>query len=82
MKQTEKAHLENFDDLDFNVYSHQKWDDLGRSHAKDIIVHYPDGSTTTGLVVHIAALKPMFVFGQITRSWSIQFALHRAIGRR
>ena len=36
-------HLATFDDLDFNVYTHQKWDELGKSHAKDIIVHYPDG---------------------------------------
>jgi hypothetical protein len=28
-RQIEKAHLENFDDLDFNVYSGQKWDQLG-----------------------------------------------------
>lgn len=64
MKQrdVEKTNLENFDDLDFNVYSGQKWDQLGKSHAKDIVVHYPDGSTTTGLDAHIAALKPMFVF--------------------
>ncbi len=60
--QREKDHLENFDDLDFNVYSHQKWSELGRSHAKDIVVHYPDGSTTIGLDAHIAVLKPMFVF--------------------
>ncbi|MCC6138990.1 MAG: ester cyclase [Nitrospira sp.] len=60
--QMEQSHLDNFDDLDFNVYSHQKWDELGRSHAKNIVVHYPDGSTTTGLEPHIAALKPLFVF--------------------
>ena len=61
-RQVEAANLENFDDLDFNVYSGQKWDQLGRSHTTDIIVHYPDGSTTTGLEPHIEALKPMFVF--------------------
>lgn len=56
----EKANLENFDDLDFNVYSNQKWDQLGKSHATDITVHYPDGSTTKGLDAHIEALKPIF----------------------
>lgn len=61
-RQVETANLANFDDLDFNVYSSQKWDQLGRSHAKDIVVHYPDGSTTKGLDPHIEALKPMFVF--------------------
>jgi hypothetical protein len=61
-QEVETANLKNFDDLDFNVYSNQRWDQLGKSHAKDIIVHYPDGSTTKGLDPHIAALKPMFVF--------------------
>lgn len=61
-RQVETANLANFDDLDFNVYSGQKWDQLGKSHAKDIIVHYPDGSTTKGLDPHIEALKPLFVF--------------------
>ncbi|MHA7968203.1 ester cyclase [Rhizobium sp. CAU 1783] len=59
--------LETFDTLDFDVYTHQKWDRLGESHAKDILVHYPDGSTTTGLHDHIEALKPMFVFAPDTR---------------
>jgi len=39
-------HLATFEHLDFNVYTHQKWDEFGKSHAKDIIVHYPDGHTT------------------------------------
>jgi hypothetical protein len=58
----EEANLENFDDLDFNVYSKQRWDLMGRSHAKDIVVHYPDGSLTKGLDVHIEKLKPLFAF--------------------
>jgi hypothetical protein len=66
-KQTEKAHLENFDDLDFNVYSHQKWDQLGRSHSKDVVVHWPDGRTTRGIETHIEDLKKMFVFAPDTR---------------
>lgn len=59
--------LDTFDTLDFDVYTHQKWDRLGESHAKDILVHYPDGSTTKGLDAHIDALKPMFVFAPDTR---------------
>lgn len=62
LRQVEAANLANFDDLDFSVYSGQKWDQLGKSHAKDIVVHYPDGSTTRGLDPHIEALKPLFVF--------------------
>jgi hypothetical protein len=62
-----QAHLENFDDLDFNVFTNQKWDEFSRSHAQDILVHYPDGHTTKGLDAHIAELKPMFVFAPDTR---------------
>lgn len=62
----QQKNLATFDDLDFNVYSHQKWDELPRSHAANILVHYPDGHTTRGLADHIAALKPMFVFAPDT----------------
>ncbi len=66
-EQIEKARLENFDDLDFNVFSGQKWDQLGKSHAQNIIVHWPDGRTTTGIDVHIEDLKAMFVYAPDTR---------------
>jgi predicted ester cyclase len=67
LQQTEKANLENFDDLDFNVFSGQKWDQLGKSHAQNVIVHWPDGRTTTGIDVHIEDLKAMFVYAPDTR---------------
>ncbi len=63
----EKQHLKTFDDLDFNVYTHQKWHELGKSHAQDIIVHWPDGRTTTGIDVHIKDLEAMFVFAPDNR---------------
>ena len=66
-KQMEQANLANFDDLDFNVYSGQKWDELNRSHSQDIIVHWPDGRTTKGIEAHIEDLKGMFVFAPDTR---------------
>jgi hypothetical protein len=58
----EKKHLEAFDDLDYNVFSGQKWEQLGKSHDKDIVVHWPDGHTTKGIDVHIEDLKAMFVY--------------------
>ncbi|CAN5332814.1 hypothetical protein BH10PSE3_BH10PSE3_05980 [soil metagenome] len=64
---TTKANLKTFDTLDFDVYSNQKWDRLKESHSADILVHYPDGSTTKGLEAHVAALKPMFVFAPDAR---------------
>jgi len=60
-------HLATFDDLDFNVFTHQKWDELAKSHSKDIIVHWPDGHQTKGIEQHIEDLKAMFVYAPDTR---------------
>ncbi len=62
----EKLQLERFDDLDYNVFSGQKWDQLGNSHDQDIVVHWPDGHTTQGIEVHIEDLKAMFVYAPDT----------------
>ncbi|TNH45055.1 ester cyclase [Photorhabdus luminescens] len=59
--------LANFDDLDFNVYTNQKWWELHKSHAMDIIVHYPDGHTTKGIKKHIDDLKYMWTFAPDNR---------------
>jgi len=63
----EAAHLDLFDDLDFNVFTGQQWAELHRSHSKDVVVHWPDGHTTRGIDKHIADLKAMFVFAPDTR---------------
>jgi hypothetical protein len=54
--------LRTFDTLDFDVFSNQKWDRLNESHAKDIVVTWPDGHETTGIDKHIDDLKALFVF--------------------
>src|SRR5258706_4593187 len=54
--------LKVFDVLDFDVFSNQKWDRLGESHAKDIVVTWPDGHETHGIERHIEDLKAMFVY--------------------
>ncbi len=59
--------LATFDDLDFNVYTGQKWAELHRSHSKDIVVHWPDGHTTQGIQKHIEDLKVMFTFAPDNR---------------
>ena len=59
--------LATFDTLDFDVFTHQKWDRLHESHAKDIVVHWPDGHSTHGIDVHINDLKAMFVYAPDTR---------------
>ena len=60
-------HIATFDDLDFNVFTNQKWDQLTKSHSKDIVVHWPDGRQTKGLEKHIEDLKAMFVYAPDTR---------------
>jgi hypothetical protein len=59
--------LRNFDDLDFRVYSNQQWQDLHKSHAQDILVYYPDGTTTTGIPDHIKKLSFMWTFAPDNR---------------
>lgn len=61
------AHIATFDDLDFNVFTNQKWDELPRSHSEDIVVHWPDGRTTRGIDVHTDDLAGMFVYAPDTR---------------
>jgi hypothetical protein len=63
----QEARLQNFDDLDFNVFSNQRWDQLPRSHAPDVVVHWPDGRVTRGIDVHIDDLKKMFTYAPDTR---------------
>jgi hypothetical protein len=60
-------HLATFDDLDFRVYSGQQWQDLHKSHSKDVLVHWPDGHTEQGLEKHIEDLKVMFTFAPDNR---------------
>jgi len=60
-------HLKLFDQLDFDIYSHQKWERFTESHADDILVTYPDGHQTRGLAKHIDELKPQFVFAPDTK---------------
>ena len=62
-----KSHIMTFDELDFDVFTHQKWDRLHESHSKDVIVHWPDGHTTQGIEKHIEDLKAMFVYAPDTR---------------
>jgi hypothetical protein len=59
--------LANFDTLDFDVYTNQKWDRLKESHAENIIVTWPDGRETTSLGDHIKDLSFQFSFAPDTR---------------
>lgn len=59
-------HLAVFDTLDFKVFTGQQWERLHESHAKDIVVYWPDGHFTKGIDKHIADLKYMFVYAPDT----------------
>ncbi|MFF3846494.1 ester cyclase [Streptomyces sp. NPDC002328] len=63
----ERRNLETFDELDFVVFSGQKWDRLGESHAKNVRAHWPDGHYTDGLARHIEDMKFQFSFAPDTR---------------
>lgn len=60
------ARLVTFDTLDFDVFSHQKWNRLSESHGSDIVVTWPDGHETNGIARHIDDLKGMFVYAPNT----------------
>lgn len=60
-------HIATFDELDFDVFSNQRWDLLKKSHAKDIVVHWPDGHVAKGVDRHISDLQALFVFAPDTR---------------
>jgi hypothetical protein len=61
------SHLKTFDELDFDVFSNQKWDRLKESHAVNIKVYWPDGHMAEGIEGHIADLKNLFVHAPDTR---------------
>jgi hypothetical protein len=64
---TVAKNLETFDTLDYVVFSNQEWLRLHESHAKDVIVNWPDGHHTNGIERHIEDLKAMFVYAPDTR---------------
>ncbi len=59
--------LNTFDELDFEVFSGQDWARLHESHANDIVVSWPDGSSAVGLDKHIEDLKRLFIHAPDTQ---------------
>lgn len=64
---TTASHLKTFDELDFDVFSNQKWDRLKESHAQNIKVFWPDGHLAVGIDQHIEDLKKLFIHAPDTR---------------
>ena len=63
----ERKHLETFDELDFEIFTHADWARLGESHAQNVRVHWPDGHYTDGIDKHIEDLAGLFVWAPDTR---------------
>ena len=59
---TERTHLETFDELDFDVFSHHDWTRLSESHAEHIRVHWPDGHYTDGIDKHAEDMADLAVW--------------------
>jgi hypothetical protein len=55
------------DRLETPDFSGQQWTELHRSHAQDVVVHWPDGHTTKGLDKHISDLEAFFALAPDTR---------------
>lgn len=60
-------HIKTFDNLDFDVFTNQKWERLMESHSQNVIVHWPDGHQTEGIERHVEDLKAMFIYAPDTR---------------
>jgi hypothetical protein len=60
-------HIAKYRTADFDVFTNQQWDRIQESHAKDVVVHWPDGRQTNGVEAHIDDLKAMFVYAPDTR---------------
>ena len=58
----ERTHLEIFDELDFDVFSHHDWNRLSESHAENIRVHWPDGHYTDGIDKHAQDMAGLAVW--------------------
>jgi hypothetical protein len=74
-----KKNLQTFDTLDFVVFSNQDWIRLHESHAKDVIVNWPDGHHTNGIEQHIKDLKNLFIHAPDTmiKLHPVRFGVYR-----
>ncbi len=63
----ERTHLQTFDELDFDVFSHHDWKRLSESHAQNIRVHWPDGHYTDGIDRHAEDMAALAVWAPDVR---------------
>ena len=61
------SNLLRFNASDFDVLAHHDWQRLTEKHARNVVVHWPDGHQTKGLDKHVADVKAMFAYAPDTR---------------
>ncbi len=60
-----EANLKAFDILDFEAWNKKNWDLFRKLHADDVVVYYPDGSSTTGIDAHVGASQASLQNGDL-----------------
>jgi len=65
--EVQQLNLSKMDDFNSNVFSGQRWELLGKSHAQNVVVHWPDGRTTNELGQHEQDLRAIFEWAPDTR---------------
>ena len=67
-EQLANDHIAKYRTADFDVFTdHGDLERIRESHAKNVVVHWPDGRQTTSVEEHIDDLKAMFVYAPDTR---------------
>jgi ketosteroid isomerase-like protein len=56
------AHLNRFDELDFQAFSRHDWDLFNQIHTADVLVTFPDGHQTRGIRQHDQDMQAMFAW--------------------
>jgi hypothetical protein len=61
------TNLLRFETSDFDVLAHHNWKRLTEKHARNVIVHWPDGRQTKGIAKHVQDVKTIFAYAPDTR---------------
>jgi hypothetical protein len=59
---TVEAHLDRFDELDFEAFNKQNWELFNQIHTEKVLVNFPDGHQTSGIEKHDEDMKAMFAW--------------------
>jgi ketosteroid isomerase-like protein len=54
--------LDEFDSMDFDGISRQRWDLFNSVHAEDVVVNWPNGHSTKGIAAHAEEARALLAF--------------------